>query len=1042
MQRDSLRQTSLPSPRLALYVVAISHLDSQWRWTIQDTIRSFIPTTLRENFFRFERFPHYVLSFEGAFRYMLAEEYYPEEFETLRGFVARDRWRLAGTMLDAPDVNVPSPESLIRHVLYANRYFRRVFDRTSVDLFLPDCFGFSHALPSIAAHCGLKGFSSSKLVKWRTPAKIPFHFGLWEGPDGARIPAALEPGGYGEEITEDLSRSPTWIERLEKMAKQSDLGVGYKYFGVGDRGGAPDEESLRWLERSLEGDTAIRVIHSGSDQIFRDLTPADAERLPVFRGELLLPTHGTGCWTSQAALKRWNRRNELLGDAAERAALLAEWLGGPSYPSSSLRRAWIRFLWHQMHDDLTGTSIPEAYRFTCNDQLLSLNQFATILTDSIGSVSRVMDTRVEGIAILVFNPLSIIRQDPVEARIVWDGAPPPHLRVTDPEGREVASQVLAREGSEVSLLFLATVPAVGLTVYDVRAADHPSALATGLSADRGMLENDHYRVRIDENGDIASVVSKRLGRELLSKPATLDLLPDRSPKWPAWEILYRDVSATSRPVRGPAKTEILETGPARVALQIVRRAAGSVLSQTVRLAAGSSGERIEVATSIDWHTRGKLLKATFPLTSGNPEATYDLGLGVIRRAGNKRERYEVPAQEWADLSAADGSFGISILNDCKYGWDKPADDTLRLTLLRSPRTFRRFRHQATQDLGEHRFTYAIHAHRGDWSEGETPWQAARLNQPLMAFQTESHRGALGSSFAFLEMDQERIAVRSLKRVEDSGDWLIRLQETTGSEAPVAIKAGAGFLEAREVDGCEQFLSDATTVGDRLHSRLGPFQPRSFTVTPQSAPVSTPPIDTACLSLSWNASATSFHSQKEGPNFDSKGNSLPGELLPNRIQSGEIAFQLGPAEPGAENSVLCAGQEIELPAHNFDRLYLIATAASRRDVEAVFRVGTRWQTLRLHSYTGPIGQRRTRGRFRTRGSDLMVRTPVAWVGTHRHDSQIRDQPYVFCYLFRYVLRVGSDATSLLLPDDSRVRIFAATLARLGAGEIRPAQILYD
>jgi alpha-mannosidase len=312
----------------------------------------------------------------------------------------------------------------------------------------------------------------------------------------------------------------------------------------------------------------------------------------------------------------------------------------------------------------------------------------------------------------------------------------------------------------------------------------------------------------------------------------------------------------------------------------------------------------------------------------------------------------------------------------------------------------------------------------------------------MAFQTESHRGALGSSFAFLEMDQERIAVRSLKRVEDSGDWLIRLQETTGSEAPVAIKAGAGFLEAREVDGCEQFLSDATTVGDRLHSRLGPFQPRSFTVTPQSAPVSTPPIDTACLSLSWNASATSFHSQKEGPNFDSKGNSLPGELLPNRIQSGEIAFQLGPAEPGAENSVLCAGQEIELPAHNFDRLYLIATAASRRDVEAVFRVGTRWQTLRLHSYTGPIGQRRTRGRFRTRGSDLMVRTPVAWVGTHRHDSQIRDQPYVFCYLFRYVLRVGSDATSLLLPDDSRVRIFAATLARLGAGEIRPAQILYD
>jgi alpha-mannosidase len=1032
----------MPSTRLALYVVAISHLDSQWRWTIQDTIQSFIPRTLRENFSRFELFPDYVLSFEGAFRYMLAEEYYPEDFETLKDFVARDRWRLAGTMLDAPDVNVPSPESLIRHVLYAHRYFRQVFDRTSVDLFLPDCFGFSHALPSIAAHCGLQGFSSSKLVKWRAPEKIPFHFGLWEGPDGARIPAALEPGGYGEEITEDLSRSRAWKERLQKMAEDWGLGIGYKYFGVGDRGGAPDEESLRWLERSLKGETATRVIHSGSDQVFRDLSPADAERLPVFRGELLLPTHGTGCWTSQAALKRWNRRNELLGDAAERAALLAEWLGGPGYPASGLRQAWIRFLWHQMHDDLTGTSIPEAYRFTCNDQLLSLNQFATILTDSIGSVSRVMDTRVDGIPVLVFNPLSIIRQDPVEARIVWDGPLPPHLRVTDPNGREVPSQVLAREGSAITLLFLATVPAVGLTVYDVRAADHPSELPTGLSVDRETLENDHYRLGIDGAGDIASLVSKSLGRELLSEPATLDLLPDRSPKWPAWEILYRDVSATSRPIRGPAETEILEAGPARVALRIVRRAAGSIFSQTIRLTAGSSGERVEVATSIDWKTRGRLLKATFPLTSGNQVATYDLGLGVIRRSGNRRERYEVPAQQWANLSAADGSFGISILNDCKYGWDKPADDTLRLTLVRSPRTFRRFRHQATQDLGKHHFTYALHAHGGDWSEGETPWHAARLNQPLMAFQAESHSGPLGSSFAFLETNQARVAVRSLKRAEDSEDWLIRLQEIAGSEASVRIKAGAGFLEAREVDGREQVLRDAATVEDRLDAKLGPFQPRSFTVAPRSARVSITPIDTVCLNLSWNARATSFHSETEGTAFDSRGHSLPGELFPHRIQSGEIPFRLGPAEPGADNCVRCAGQEIELPSGDFDRLYLLATAASRRDVDALFTVGTDSQSLRLHSYTGPIGQRRRIGRVRRRGSDLMVRTPVAWVGTHRHDSQVRDQPYVFCYLFRCVLRVGSDATSLLLPDDSRVRIFAATLVHLGSSEIRPAQDLYD
>ncbi len=197
-----------PAREPVLYVVATVHLDTQWRWTVRDTIRDFLPATLRENFALFEAHPHYVLSFEGAFRYKLIQEYYPHEFARLKRYVAAGRWHPAGSMLDAADVNLASPEALLRQILYANRYFQSELGRRPADLFLPDCFGFGWALPSVAAHCGLKGFSAQKFGNWQ--GETPFAIGLWRGPDGRGVVAALRPEGYGEGLDEDLSRAERW----------------------------------------------------------------------------------------------------------------------------------------------------------------------------------------------------------------------------------------------------------------------------------------------------------------------------------------------------------------------------------------------------------------------------------------------------------------------------------------------------------------------------------------------------------------------------------------------------------------------------------------------------------------------------------------------------------------------------------------------------------------------------------------------------------------------------------------------------------------
>src|SRR5262245_48029231 len=205
--------TTKPSDRPTLYVVGTAHLDTQWLWTIQDSIREYVPHTLDDNFARFEKFPDYIFSFEGAFRYMLAREYRPESYAKLKEYIRSGRWHVCGSSVDAGDVNIPSPEALIRQILYGNGYFRKEFGKTSCDIYLPDCFGFGYALPSIAAHCGLKGFSTQKLT-WGSSIGIPFDVGVWEGVDGSTLIAALNPGDYVSTIREDLSKNNEWLDRM------------------------------------------------------------------------------------------------------------------------------------------------------------------------------------------------------------------------------------------------------------------------------------------------------------------------------------------------------------------------------------------------------------------------------------------------------------------------------------------------------------------------------------------------------------------------------------------------------------------------------------------------------------------------------------------------------------------------------------------------------------------------------------------------------------------------------------------------------------
>lgn len=1084
----ALAVTQGPAPKPVLYVVATSHLDSQWNWTVQDSIRRFVPATFFENFERFEKFPNYVFSYEGAIHYMWFKEYHPDEWARVQRYVAQGRWRIAGNWINAVDVNVPSPESLMRHALYAKRFFRGEFGRTGTDVYLPDCFGFGFALPSIARHSGLNAFTTQKLT-WGSSYGIPFPIGRWKGVDGSEVVAALNPGAYVTRIESDISVDPKWSNDPTPLG--NGRAVIYRLFGVGDVGGAPQAESLEWLEKSMANrNGAVEVRNVSVDQLAGDLTAQEKAALPVYEGELTMKTHGVGTHSSQAAMKKLNRSNELLADAAERASVAAGWLAGLPYPSERLREAWTRVLWHHFHDDLTGTSIPQAYQFSWNDEFASLNQFGGVLTSATSSVAALMDTQTANIPLVVYNPLAISRRDAVEADIrlpvrTGQREPPLFVRVTDrATGREVPAAIVGRDGPLTRIMFLADMPPVGFKVFDVQeSTGYNSLTSTGLRVTPSSLENERYRVAIDTNGDIASVFDKAAKRELLKSPIRLEMRDDPSPDKPAWRILYDTVTAPVREYPVKPGIRIVERGPVRVALEITRQAGASTIVQRVSLTAG--GDRVDVQNDIDWKSPNTLLKAAFPFAAANPKATYDLGLGTIQRGNNHPDAYEVPAQWWADLTDTTGTFGAAVMSDSKYGWDKPADNVLRLTLLHTPKAgaWPRPFYQSSQDLGRHRFVYSLAGHGGDWRAGGVPMRAARLNQPLIAFQTPAHPGALGRSVSLASLDDTtgQVAVRALKKAEDSDEIVIRLQELYGRAGRTRVTFASPVIAAREINAAEESVGPSAATNGGLDVTLAPYQPRTFAVriapAPAAARVVTP------LTIPFNLDGISLDAGRSDGNFDGAGLTIAGELWPDEIAMNGVTFKLGPSRAGENNVLVPEAQTLRLPAGGHNRLYLLAAAVGG-DVPATILFGggpggTSQQSFVVREWQAPIGQWystiKTERMLRqvvvpdmlrqtwteraiaddmvttfnpeadaVAGIDLIrpayVKTDeIAWIGTHRHEPG-GNQIYIPSYVFLYGFDLPEGTTAVRLPSNRQVRILAVT----AAGEpsrVVPAGALY-
>ncbi len=886
-----------------VYTISNAHLDTIWSWDFETTVDQYIRRTLTDNFELFEKYPDYKFNFEGSYRYELMKEYYPEMWEKMKKHISEGRWNVCGSAFENGDVNVPSPEALFRNILLGNEYFQKNFGKRTCDIFLPDCFGFGYALPSIMHHANLKGFTTQKLT-WGSAYGIPFDLGKWYGVDGNYVYGNTNPGSYTSVLLK--VRDKKFVKEKLNENEKYDLPMTAIFHGVGDRGGAPKEPSVKTVcDEIAKNDTSdIEVLSAPADQIFRDIDALPEEtkqKLPVWNNELVMTNHAVGGYTSRAIGKRWNRRNEEIADMAERACVTAMATKGYTYPQETLTKAWKRVIAHQFHDDLPGTSVQRAYRRSWNDYAMSLNQFTNEYEGAVKSIAANLDTSfAKGTAVVVNNPMEYERTGVVSVDVPIKSLAK-NVTVYDADGNEYAAQIKCVKNGVATVLMNVTVPAMGYRVFDVRSKK--PTVKSKLFASIQMLENEKYRVGFNSNGDISSIFDKELKKEILRKPITTGIFDYNGSKdWPAWELNYEELNRKPQNKAKVKTIRVIENGPCRVALEIVKTFGDSTFTSVVALSRG--GKIVEVYTEAEWRSKRHLAKEVFTFTASNSVATYDLGFGAIKRGNMNEKLFEVPAQKWADISDREENFGVSVISECKYGWDKFDDHTLRLTLMHTPyKNYKVDSMQSMMELGLNRYSYAIFSHKGNVAH-ETQTESRNFVMPMASFVVSNHEGNQ-TEYSFGSLTGNAI-LRAMKKAENSDEIVIRIGEgEKKAQSDVTFALNCEIESAREIYASEEHIADFSLTDGKLVFDLKPYEIKSFAIK-----VKIPDAENSTqtsIPLPGNIDAFSSNAKPEG-NLPVINKTIPVEIKPDTVVSGGIKFNL----PENNKAMLCGGQSLMLP----------------------------------------------------------------------------------------------------------------------------------
>ncbi|NLL84026.1 MAG: alpha-mannosidase [Lentisphaerae bacterium] len=723
-----------------VYGVGHAHIDTAWLWPVRETIRK-CGRTFASQINLLERYPEYLFGASQAQLYAFTKSHYPTLYAKIKKAVAAGRWEIQGGMWVEADCNLISGESMVRQLLYGKNFFKQEFGVDVKNLWLPDVFGYSANLPQILSKAGVDYFLTQKL-SWNRYNKFPHNTFIWRGIDGSEVLAHFPPTDtYNCEVMPAELRKNEWNNREAGLVQEA-----ISLFGVGNGGGGPKEDHIERGLRLANLNGAPRF-HFGFAQTTLEKMSAYADDLGRWQGELYFEYH-RGTLTTQAAIKRWNRRAEEALRAAEMVCATATMV---EYPAADFDEMWKLVLMNQFHDIIPGSSINRVNVEAVED-LQAVVKRCKELTDKAATG---LLSAAEG-ALTLFNPSTTDYVGMIQLPEGWEGA----------AGDAITAQQREGSGTVVGV----TVP--GQTFVTIKREDGAECAAECVAEGPYVLDNGEMRYTFDANLRLISAYDIEASREVIDSktPANcLGLYHDYPHKYDAWEIdeYYRNMRAGEAVVEGCVKR--IE-GAARCGLKATLRLGLSVLQQTIWLEAGS--KRIDFVTEADWGERHKMLRVAFPTTIVAPQAKFEIQYGYVERATHDNTKwqygqFEVVGQRWADLSERD--YGVALLNDSKYGY-RIKEGLLELTLLRAPTE-----PDPVADLGRHQFTYSLLPHCGDFADSEVLANAAVLNQGLV----QSVNRAANGVCVPLRVEGDGLELAVIKASEAGGSLVVRVVELRG-----------------------------------------------------------------------------------------------------------------------------------------------------------------------------------------------------------------------------------------------------------------------
>ncbi len=821
-----------------------SHIDAAWLWPWTETV-DVVHRTFGTALQLMYEYPQYTYTQSAAAYSEWTCQKYPAQCEEIAKRVKEARWEMVGGMWVEPDLNMPDGESLVRQLLVGKRYFKEKF---GVDVRIgwnPDSFGYNWQLPQIYKRSGIDYFVTQKMA-WNDTNQLPLKLFWWESPDGSRV-LSYFPHDYANDIdpvriAADISRARELNPGLTEMMH---------LYGVGDHGGGPTRDmldsGLHWsdparvypktiwgvaqgffsdVEKSLDADANSPVWN------YKAVAAGPAPLPPAHDGKISIPTwkdelyfeYHRGVMTSQSEHKRRMREGEEQVLNAEKLSSMAALLGA-SYPGLELTEAWKKVLFNQFHDLAAGSGIAPIYEDAARDY-----EQVRLVTSSISNAaSRVIgenvDTRGAGVPVMIVNPLAWTRGGTVEFQLQMPEPPKGGIRVLNSAGKPLPFQILLSEPQNQADNFhlrvaVDAMPSMGYEI--LRVVPGISAAVTDLSAHDLTLENAALRVTVDsKTGCITSLFDKRANFESIAAGGCgnqLIAFKDTPKDYDAWNI-DADFEKVTTPIDGTESVKLIEKGPLRAVIRVVRAWQHSHFQQDITLYAGA--DEVEVANDFDWHEDHILLKAAFPLAASSASATFEIPYGSIERPATRNNsweaaKFEVPALRWADLG--DAEHGFSLINNTKYGYDAKGN-VLRISLLRAPTW-----PDPKADRGRHEFSYQLYPHAKNWKKAETVRRGYEFNYPLQVFSITPHPGKLPARYSFVEVGSANVALTAMKKAEDSSAILYRFYEWAGESGTVDLTIpGATHARATNLMEAAEGRDLAVASGGKVSVPVHPFE---------------------------------------------------------------------------------------------------------------------------------------------------------------------------------------------------------------------------